>query len=224
MHRASEKVMTKSDLQLKHDVEQELLWDPKINAAQIGVTVDAGTVSLFGAVGTYGEKLESATAAKRVSGVRCVADDVSVKILGDHVRTDSELAAAIQRALEWNVMVPKSVTIKVQDGWITLEGVVDGNYQREAAERAMLYLTGVLGVTNSIELRAEGSSTEVKSRIESALKRHAVADAKAIEVSFSGGKVTLTGSVTSWSAIQDARDAAWAAPGVTEVEDRLKMW
>ncbi|MEY4512181.1 MAG: hypothetical protein RLZZ450_4303 [Pseudomonadota bacterium] len=216
--------MTKSDLQLKHDVEQELLWDPKINAAQIGVTVDAGTVSLFGAVGTYGEKLESATAAKRVSGVRCVADDVSVKILGDHVRTDSELAAAIQRALEWNVMVPKSVTIKVQDGWITLEGVVDGNYQREAAERAMLYLTGVLGVTNSIELRAEGSSTEVKSRIESALKRHAVADAKAIEVSFSGGKVTLTGSVTSWSAIQDARDAAWAAPGVTEVEDRLKMW
>lgn len=216
--------MTKSDLQLKHDVEQELLWDPKINAAQIGVTVDAGTVSLFGAVSTYGEKLGSSEAAKRVSGVRCVADDISVKVLGEHVRSDSELAAAIQRALEWNVMVPKSVTIKVQEGWITLEGTVAGNYQREAAERAMLYLSGVVGVTNAIELRVEGSSTEVKNRIESALKRHAVADAKSIEVGFSDGKVTLTGFVTSWPAIQDARDAAWAAPGVTDVDDQLRMW
>jgi osmotically-inducible protein OsmY len=216
--------MTKSDLQLKHDVEQELLWDPKLNAARIGVSVDGGTVSLFGGVDTYAEKLESGEAAKRVRGVRCVADDIRVKVVGDHVRTDSELAAAIQRALEWNVMVPKTVSVRVQEGWVTLEGTVAGNYQREAAGRAMLYLSGVVGVTNSIALLPDGSAVDVKDRIESALKRHAAADAKSIEVSFSSGTVTLSGFVTSWQAIQDARDAAWAAPGVSNVDDQLKMW
>lgn len=216
--------MTKSDLELKHDVEQELLWDPKVNAARIGVSVDGGRVSLFGAVDTFAEKWESAEAARRVEGVRHVAQELTVKVLGPHLRSDSEIAATIQHALEWNVMVPKSIRATVQDGWVTLAGTVAANYQREAAERAMRYLTGVVGVVNQVVLQAEGSAEDVKERIESALKRHAVTDAKAIEVGFSRGKVTLSGFVTSWPAIRDARDAAWASPGVSAVDDQLKMW
>src|ERR1700689_1355898 len=142
--------MTKTDLKLKQDIEAELRWDPKINAAQIGVSVDKGVVSLLGAVDTYPEKWAAENATKRVSGVRTVAQDLTVKILVDHKRSDSEIAGATQNALKWDVFVPPSVTAKVQEGAVTLEGEVTWNYQRDAAERAIRHLAGVVAVYNSV--------------------------------------------------------------------------
>jgi osmotically-inducible protein OsmY len=215
--------MSKTDNQLKEDIEQELRWDPKVNAAQIGVSVDKGVVSLLGAVDTYAEKWAAEDATKRVCGVRTVAQDLTVKILADHVRTDSDIAAATQSALKWDVFVPKAITARVHEGSITLEGQVTWNYQRDAAERAVRYLAGVVSVFNAITLKPQTSASQVKEKVVAALQRHAKADAKSIHVEASGSKVTLTGHASSWQAIEDAADAAWAAPGVTEVDDQLQM-
>ena len=213
----------KSDMKLKQDIEEELRWDPKVNAAQIGVSVDKGAVSLLGAVDTFAEKWAAEDATKRVSGVRTVAQDLSVKILTDHMRTDSEIAAAVQSALEWNVAVPKDVTAKVQQGAVTLEGQVPWNYQRDAAERAVRHLKGVVAVHDFITLKPQVSAAQVKEKVQAALQRQAAADAKSIHIGTSGGKVTLTGHASSWQSIEDAANAAWAAPGVTEVDDRVTM-
>ena len=215
--------MTKTDLQLKQDIEQELRWDPKVNAAEIGVSVDKGVVSLLGAVDTYAQKWAAEEATKRVSGVRTVAADLTVKILGDHKRTDSDIAAAVQNSLTWDVLVPNSVTAKVQQGSVTLEGKVTWNYQREAAERLVRNLTGVVSVYNSIALDPQISATKVKEKIEAALKRQATADGKAIQIETSGSKVTLTGHASSWHSIEDASNAAWGVPGVTDVVDKLTV-
>jgi osmotically-inducible protein OsmY len=215
--------MSKTDMQLKQDVEAELRWDPKVNAAQIGVTVDKGAVSLLGAVDTYAEKWAAEGATKRVSGVRTVAQDLTVKLLTDHARSDSEIAAAVQHALKWDVFVPKEVTAKVERGAVTLEGPVTWNYQRDAAERAIRFLAGVVAVYNYIALKPEASTEQVKEKVEAALQRQATADAKSIHIKTSGGKVTLTGSASSWQAIEDASHAAWAAPGVTNVVDQLSV-
>ena len=213
----------KSDIKLKQDIEAELRWDPKVNAAQIGVSVDKGAVSLLGAVDTYAEKWAAEDATKRVSGVRTVAQDLTVKVLTDHIRTDSEIAAAVLSALEWNVAVPKDVTAKVQQGAVTLEGQVPWNYQRDAAERAVRHLKGVVAVHDFITLKPQVSAAQVKEKVQAALQRQAAADAKSIHIDTSGGKVTLTGHASSWQSIEDAANAAWAAPGVTEVVDRVTM-
>jgi VCBS repeat-containing protein len=215
--------MSKTDIQLRQDIEEELRWDPKVNSAQIGVTVDKGAVSLLGAVDTYAQKWAAEDATKRVSGVRTVAQDLTVKVLGDHKRSDSEVAAATQNALTWDVVVPKSVTAKVENGSVTLEGQVAWNYQRDAAERAIRYLTGVVSVHNSITLKPQASTAQVKENVQAALQRQATVDAKSIHVETSGGVVTLTGHASSWQSIEDAAHAAWAAPGVTEVVDHVKM-
>jgi osmotically-inducible protein OsmY len=216
-------MMKKTDIQLKKDIEEELLWEPKVNAAQIGVTVEKGAVSLLGSVDSYAEKWAAEDAIKRVSGVRTVAQDLKVKLLIDHVRNDSEIAVAVQSALLWDVFVPKAVTAKVQGGAVSLEGQVPWNYQREAAERAVRHLTGVVAVHNLVTLKPEASVAQVKEKVEAALQRQATADAKSIHIDASGGKVTLTGHASSWQSIEDAASAAWAAPGVTEVIDQLKM-
>ena len=215
--------MTKTDIQLKEDIEQELRWDPTVNAAQIGVSVDKGVVSLLGAVDTYPQKWAAEDATKRVAGVRTVAEDLTVKILADHVRTDSDIATAIQNAFKWNVYIPETVTAKVQQGVVTLEGQVSWNYQRESAERAVRYLTGVVSLVDGITLRPQATASQVKEQVSAALQRHAKADAKSIHVAASGSKVTLTGHASSWQAIKDASGAAWAAPGVTEVDDQLQI-
>ena len=144
--------MTKTDAQLKQDIEQELKWDPKINAAQIGVSVDKGVVSLLGEVDTYAAKWAAEDATKRVGGVRTVAQDLKVKLVGDHKHSDSEIAGATQNALKWDVFVPNAVTAKVQQGVVTLEGEVTWNYQRDSAERAIRNLAGVLAVRNYVTL------------------------------------------------------------------------
>ena len=216
--------MSKTDIQLKKDIEEELRWDPKVNSAQIGVTVDNGAVSLLGAVDTYAEKWAAEDATKRVGGVRTVAQDLTVKIQNDHKHSDSEIAEAVQSALRWNVYTPKTVTAKVQQGAVTLEGQVTWNFQRDAAERAVRYLTGVTTVYNYVTLKQpEVSETRVKEEVLAALQRQATTDAKSIQVDTSGGKVTLTGHASSWQSIEDASNAAWAAPGVTQVIDQVKM-
>jgi osmotically-inducible protein OsmY len=215
--------MTKTDMQLKADIEEELRWDPKVNAAQIGVSVDNGVVSLLGAVDTYAAKWAAEDATKRVSCVRTVAQDLTVKILAEHMRTDQDIAAATQNALTWDVDVPKTVTAKVESACVTLQGQVTWNYQREAAERAIRYLTGVMSVYNEITLKPLTSVAQVKEKVQAALQRQASEDAKSIHVDASGGRVTLTGHASSWQNIEDAAHAAWAAPGVTEVIDNVKM-
>ena len=216
--------MSKTDIQLKKDIEEELRWDPKVNSAQIGVTVDNGAVSLLGAVDTYAEKWAAEDATKRVGGVRTVAQDLSVKVTNDHKHSDSEIAEAVQSALRWNVYIPKAVTAKVQQGAVTLEGQVVWNYQRDAAEKAVRYLTGVTTVYNYVTLKQpQVSESKVKEEVLAALQRQATTDAKSIHIDTSGGKVTLTGHASSWQSIEDAANAAWAAPGVTEVIDQVKM-
>ena len=215
--------MNKTDLQLQHDVEAELRWDPKVNAAHIGVTVTKGAVSLLGGVDTYAEKWAAEDAAKRVHGVCTIAQDLTVKVRGDHKRSDSELAEYIQAALKWNVYIPDTVTAKVENGLVTLSGTVAWNYQRESAERAVRFITGVVKVSNSITLKTQPTVEQVTEKVQAALLRQATADAHSIKVATSGGKVTLTGTASSWQSIEDAANAAWAAPGVTEVRDQVKL-
>lgn len=198
--------MSKTDLQLKKDIEEELRWDPKVNSAQIGVAVESGAVSLLGTVDSYAEKWAAETAIKRVGGVRTVAQDLAVKIQSEHKHNDSEIAEAVQSALSWNVYVPSR------------------NYQRDAAERAVRYLTGVIAVYNSVALKENQTSVaQVKESVLAALQRQATTDAKSIHIETSGGKVTLTGHASSWQSIENAANAAWAAPGVTQVVDQVTM-
>jgi len=213
----------KSDEQLKQDIEQELSWDPQINAAQIGVTVDGGAVTLMGAVETYPEKWAAEAATKRVSGVRTVAQDLTVKLLGDHERSDAEIANAVQAALEWNVIVPAGITARVHEGAVTLEGQARWEYQRASAEGAVQSLAGVRNVHNLITLKPSVSDGEVKEKVIEALQRQAHANAQSITVATVGGVVTLGGEASTWQALEAASDAAWRAPGVTDVIDEMKM-
>jgi osmotically-inducible protein OsmY len=215
--------MIKTDAQLTQEVEQELASEPKLNATGIAINVDQGAVSLLGTLDTYAEKAIAESAAKRVNGVRAIALDLKVRLPESHVRTDSDIAVAVQNALSWDVLIPTTVTGKVEDGWITLEGPVTWNYQREAAELAVRNLVGVVGVFNSVTIKPEVSAAEVKEKIEAALERRTRASVQAIRVEVVGGKVTLTGHAGSWRAVEDAANAAWAAPGVTEVVDQVKM-
>ena len=215
--------MNKTDKQLQQDVEAELRFDPKVNSAKIGVTVEKGAVSLTGTIDTWAEKWAAEVATKRVCGVRTVAQDLKVKLLGDHKQSDGDIAAAVLGALKWDVLVPSTVTAKVENGMVTLEGKVTRNYQRESAERAVRYLMGVTYVNNSISLSPDVSPTEVKTQVEAALHRQATHDAKSIHVATSAGKVTLTGHASSWTMIDDAARAAWAAPGVTDVANQMTV-
>jgi len=215
--------MTKTDAQLSQEVEQELASDPKLNASGIAINVAQGAVSLLGTVDTYAEKAIAENAAKRVGGVRTIALDLKVRLLADDMRTDSDIAVAVQNALTWDVLLPATVTAKVEDGWITLEGPVTWNYQRQGAERAVRHLTGVVGVFNSITIQPKAVPSQVKEQVEAALERRALAGVRSIHVDVAAGKVTLTGHAKSWQAVEDAANAAWAAPGVTEVVDQVKM-
>jgi osmotically-inducible protein OsmY len=215
--------MTKTDMQLTADVEAELRWDPRVNALQIGVTVDRGAVSLHGIVDTYAEKWAAEEAVKRVGGVRTIAEHLSVEILPQHARSDAELAAAVHQALTWDVLVPKTVTATVAQGVVTLIGKVTWNFQRTSAERSIERLAGIVAVFNSIALRPEASTGEVIEKVQAALKRQATADGKSIRVGLEGSIVTLTGYASSWTSVRDAANAAWAVPGVTQVLDQLTV-
>jgi len=217
--------MKKSDSQLQQDVLQELKFEPSITASQIGVTAKDGIVGLTGNVDTYAAKYAAVHAAERVAGVKAVTDELKVDLPAYHVRNDQDIATAAVNALQWDVWVPAdSIKVRVDDGWITLEGQVEYKYQQDAAEDAVCNLTGIKGVTNMITLkRPEVSPSEVKTNIEQALRRAAEIDADKITVSVVKDKVVLNGKVSSWAERQEAERAAWSAPGVNEVVDYLDI-
>lgn len=214
----------KSDMQLHKDIVEELRWDPRVNEAEIAVGVKGGVVTLTGAVETYAQKYAADRVVERVAGVRAIAENLHVRVPGTLVKSDTEIAHSAINALTWDIEVPQDqVKVTVAGGWITLKGEVAWNYQKTAAERAVRYLTGVKGISNLIEVKPKASAAEVKTKIEAALKRTAEIDAKAITVEAKDGKVILKGRVRSWTERNDAERAAWAAPGVKEVDDQLSV-
>jgi len=215
--------MTKTDQQLQRDVIDELSWDPSIASSEIGVAAKDGVVTLSGQVNSYAKKYAAIRAAERVAGVRAIAEEMNVVLPNTAKRSDTDLAHAVARTLEWDVQVPDEVKARVDDGWVWLEGEVDWQYQAAAAERAVRTLTGVRGVSNLLQVKARVSADDVKQRIETALKRHAEIDARNVTVDTSGGRVTLRGKVRTWAERQDAEYAAWSAPGVTGVEDEISV-
>lgn len=211
-----------TDRQLQQNVLSALDWDPSIDATDIGVTVDNGIVTLRGDVKTYAEKATAERVTLRVYGVKGVANDVNVRVIDDGRRTDSDIAAAAVNALRWNVTVPKDhVTVTVSNGLVTLKGEVNWNFQREAAARAVRDLLGVVSVNNLIALTPHVRETDVQAKIEEALKRSAEVDARRISVHTIEGKVILAGNVRSAAERREAALAAWAAPGVREVENNV---
>jgi osmotically-inducible protein OsmY len=214
----------KTDAQIQKDVNAELSWEPSINAARIGVEVNQGVVTLSGLVETYAEKWEAERTAQRVAGVKALAVEISVALAGDSHRTDGEIALAAEHALSWTTYLPKdTVKVLVENGWITLSGEVDWDYQRDAAATAVRYLRGVKGVSKQITITPKVSLTAVKSDIEAALKRRAKDDAQHIAVEIHGADVTLTGTVHSWSERELAAHSAWGTPGVRNVHNRIVL-
>lgn len=216
--------LTMDDAALKQNVVDELAWRPDIDSAHIGVTADRGVITLSGYVPSYAQKYEVEDCVKRVSGVRGVAEELEVRYSGDYSAKDDEIAQRALNSLGWDAMVPKdSVKVTVQNGVVTLSGQVSWQFERNAAEKAVRTLYGVVDVVDNIKLKAQPQPTDVKSRIESALKRNAELDSNSIRVSVSDGTVTLEGTVDTWAARDTAEDAAWSAPGVRTVLDRLSV-
>jgi osmotically-inducible protein OsmY len=214
----------KSDSQLQQDVMDELQWEPRVDHANIGVAAKDGVVTLTGFVPSYASKIAAEKAARRVKGVRGLAEETEVRFASDPKTSDPEIAKRIADMFDWSVTIPKNkVQIKVEHGWVTLSGAVDYHFHRQSAKDLASRISGVKGVTNLIEVKTSPSPTDVKDRIIAAFKRNADLDASTITVVADGGTVRLGGKVHAWYERQIAERAAWAAPGVNRVEDNIAV-
>lgn len=212
------------DMQLQQWVSDELAFEPRVDAAHIGVSVRNGVVTLSGHVSTYPEKFAAEEAARRVKGVTAVAQELEVHLPSDKKTDDDEIAERLVRMLRWDVLVPhERITVKVERGYVTLGGEVEWHYQSAEAEADARKLTGVKAVINDIHVRPAIRPGNIEARIHAALERNAANEAARISVGVSGSKVTLTGKVNAWTERETIERAAWSVPGVTEVDDQIGL-
>jgi osmotically-inducible protein OsmY len=212
----------RSDSDIERDVKEELAWNPDLDAKYIAITVKDGVVTLAGFVKSYAEKYEAEAAAKRVTGVKAVANDIEVRLPNVDERPDPEIARDAVAAIKSQLPVSsENIKVVVKNGWVTLEGEVEWQYQRATAEQAIRRIKGVKGVTNMIQLKPQAKPDEIKRRIQDAFRRSAELDANRIVVEADGSVVTLKGTVRSWIEREEAERAAWSAPGVTQVIDQI---
>jgi osmotically-inducible protein OsmY len=211
----------KSDVQLQADVAEELTTDPALDASKIAIAVNSGIVTLTGTVRTYWQKIEAEAAVKRVTGVRGVANDLQVDFLGTLKRDDSDIARAAADALSWHSDLPKAIQVTVSNGWVTLTGQVEWQFQKDEAEHAVRSLAGVKGVVNTLTIKAAPKISDVREKIRKELERTVDQEANRIEIETSNGQVTLRGRVHSWPEMDAASRAAWSVPGVIKVDNEL---
>jgi len=214
----------KTDEEIQKHVMDELKWQPSIRSTEIGVAVKNGIVTLSGMVDTYLEKKNAEKAAFKVEGVKGVAEEIEINIGFNHKKTDSELAQAAVNALKWNVLVPEDkIKVRVENSWVTAEGMVEWAYEQHAVRDALAAITGVKGISNLVKITPKVNPDEVKKKISAAFERSAIIDSNSIHIEHLGGKVTLSGIVRSYAERRDAESAAWNAPGVTMVENNLNV-
>ena len=220
----SKKLFMKSDIQIQNDVIEELKWEPSLNAPEIAVAVKNGVVTLSGQVDSYMKKLAAEQAAKRVAGVKAIAEDIQVGVSPELRKSDTEIAEAVLNALKWHTAVNESkIKVKVENGNVKLEGEVDWEYERLSAKSSIEHLTGVRSVINLITIKPKIKPSDIVQLITAALQRSATIDAKKVRVDVVGNKVILTGQVRSFAEKEDAEKAAWFAPGVSVVESKLEV-
>ena len=214
----------KSDNEIQKDIMAQLKWEPFLNASQIGVAVKNGIVTLSGQVDTYSKKTLAERAAKKVWGVKAIAEDIQVGISPSYRKTDAEVAEAVVNGLKWHTMIPEEkIKVSVEDGIVKLEGEVEWEYQRTQARSAIENLTGVRSVTNLISVKPKITSSDIQQKINAAFQRSATIDSGKITAEVLGSRVTLRGKVRSFTEKEDAENAAWFAPGVTSVNSKLEI-
>jgi osmotically-inducible protein OsmY len=214
----------RTDFEIQQDVMAEIKWEPLLNASEIGVAVNSGVVTLSGLVNTYTKKLLAEKAAERVHGVKAVAEDIEVKILGTGEKKDSEIAETALNLLKWNSSIlEEQIKIKVEHGRLTLEGEVEWEFFKSAAEKAVENLVGVRSIVNNIKITSKINPMDIKKKITIAFHRNATIDTENINIETVNNKVILTGKVSSWIERKEAERAAWLAPGVNSVENKLKV-
>ena len=212
----------KNNQELQTDVQNAIKWEPLLHAAEIGVTVKDGVVTLTGVVDSYVKKMEAENAAKKVIGVMALVENIQVQFPSNWTKTDTEVASEVLAGLKANYSVPHDkVQVKVEKGWVTLDGELPWNYQKEAAKSAVSYLTGVQGVTNNIKIKPDNHDAIEQKQVEDAIARSWTIDDSDINVSVSGTTVTLTGTVGSWHQKEAASRVAWNTPGIWHVKNEL---
>ncbi len=212
------------DERIRDDILEEITFDPRVRSTDIGVTVKNGAVRLTGAVASYSERLAAENAAKRVKGVHAIAEDIEVMPAAGARETDETIAQRISNLLEWNIIVPDAdVKAEVRNGFVTLTGEVEWNFERETIKNQIAHLAGVRGIDNRIQLKSRVSEKDVSRKVARALHRNAELEKSKIDIAVDGGKVTLSGNVKAFYEKELIEDAAWAAPGVTEVVDNLRV-